>query len=123
MKKPQNGWDFGSPDEAVGKSVNYWDKIYTIVGVVKDYCQRSPKDAFEPQIFRFMPHGRDIRGFFMMKLLPGSEKEILNTIGQKYNNFFRIILLIIFFLRIIISSNIKMKNFLVLFSGLLHFFQ
>jgi putative ABC transport system permease protein len=79
---------FGSAEEAVGKSVNYWDKIYTIVGIVKDYCQRSPKEAFEPQIFRFMPQGRDLRGYFMMKLLPGSEKEILHTFGQKYNKFF-----------------------------------
>ncbi len=64
---------FGSPDEAVNQMVNYWDKIYTIVGVVKDYRQQSPKEAFEPHIFRFMPYGRDVRGFFMMKILPGSE--------------------------------------------------
>jgi hypothetical protein len=24
---------------------------------------QSPKEAFEPHIFRFMPHGRDVRGF------------------------------------------------------------
>jgi putative ABC transport system permease protein len=79
---------FGSPGEAVNQRVNYWDKIYTIVGVVKDYCQQSPKEAFEPHIFRFMPHGRDIRGFFLMKIFPGSENSALKLAGEKYMEFF-----------------------------------
>ena len=79
---------FGSPGEAVNQMVNYWGKIYTIVGVVKDYRQQSPKDAFEPHIFRFMPHGRDIRGFFIMKIFPGSEKSVLKLVGEKYMEFF-----------------------------------
>jgi len=79
---------FGSPDEAVNQMVNYWDKIYTIVGVVKDYCQQSPKEAFEPHIFRFMPHGRDIRGFLIMKFLPGIETSVLKLVGKKYMEFF-----------------------------------
>jgi putative ABC transport system permease protein len=79
---------FGSPGEAVNQMVNYWGKIYTIVGVVKDYRQQSPKDAFEPHIFRFMPHGRDIRGFFIMKIFPGSEKSVLKLAGEKYMEFF-----------------------------------
>jgi putative ABC transport system permease protein len=79
---------FSSSESAVGQKVNYWDKIYTIVGVVKDYCQQSPKEAFEPHIFRFMPQGRDLRGFFMMKILPGRETKILELAGEKYNDFF-----------------------------------
>ena len=79
---------FGSPGEAVNQMVNYWGKIYTIVGVVKDYRQQSPKDAFEPHIFRFMPHGRDIRGFFIMKIFPGTEKSVLKLAGEKYMEFF-----------------------------------
>jgi len=79
---------FGSSAEAVNKMVNYWDKIYTIVGVVKDYRQQSPKEAFEPHIFRFMPYGRDVRGFFMMKILPGSETGVLKLVEKKYAGFF-----------------------------------
>jgi len=80
--------EFESPAQAVGGKVNYWDKIYSIAGVVKDYSQQSPKAAFEPHIFRFMPHGRDVRGFFMMKTLPGNEKNILSLVEQRYNEFF-----------------------------------
>jgi len=79
---------FNSPDEAVNKKINYWDKIYTVAGVVKDYRQQSPKEPFEPQILRFMPHGRDIRGFFIMKMLPGNESIVLKVVEEKYNQFF-----------------------------------
>ena len=80
--------EFESSAQAVGEKVNYWDKIYTIAGVVKDYSQQSPKEAYEPHIFRFMPHGRDVRGFFMMKILSGNEKNVLTLVEQKYYEFF-----------------------------------
>jgi putative ABC transport system permease protein len=79
---------FASPQEAVGQKVNYWDQIYTIAGVVKDYRQQSPREAFEPHIFRFMPHGRDVRGFFMMKIIPGSEERVLGMVKDKFSEFF-----------------------------------
>jgi putative ABC transport system permease protein len=79
---------FTSSEEAVNTKVNYWDKIYTIVGVVKNYRQQSPKEAFEPHIFRFMPNGRDRRGYFMMKILPGSENNVLKVVSEKYKEFF-----------------------------------
>ncbi|MEI6047974.1 MAG: ABC transporter permease [Bacteroidota bacterium] len=79
---------FVSPEESVNQMVNYWDKIYKIVGVVKDYRQQSPKEAFEPHIFRFMPHGRDIRGFFMMKISGGSESSVLKLVEGRYREFF-----------------------------------
>jgi len=78
---------FVSPAEAVNQMVNYWDKIYTIVGVVKDYRQQSPKEAFEPHLFRFMPYGRDVRGYFMMKI-SGSESVVLKLVEMKYAEFF-----------------------------------
>ncbi len=87
-EKATRWMDFSSPDEAINKQVNYWDKIYTIAGVVKNYCQQSPKEAFEPHIFRFMPHGRDIRGFFIMKYIAGNEDYVLKLIENEYNRFF-----------------------------------
>jgi putative ABC transport system permease protein len=79
---------FESPEGAVNQKVNYWDNIYTIAGVVKDYRQQSPKEAFEPHIYRFMPHGRDVRGFFMIKFRPGNEAGILELTEKKYSEFF-----------------------------------
>lgn len=79
---------FESPEGAVNQKVNYWDNIYTIAGVVKDYRQQSPKEAFEPHIYRFMPHGRDVRGFFMIKFRSGNEAGILELAEKKYSEFF-----------------------------------
>jgi putative ABC transport system permease protein len=78
---------FSSSEEAVNKMVNYWDKIYTIIGVVKDYRQQSPKEAFEPHLFRFMPYGRDVRGYFMMKI-SGSVTNVIKFVEMKYVEFF-----------------------------------
>ncbi len=79
---------FETPEGAVNQKVNYWDNIYSIVGVVQDYRQQSPKEAFEPHIYRFMPHGRDVRGFFMMKYRPGNEKQVLEYAEKKFSEFF-----------------------------------
>lgn len=59
---------FGSPREAIGRQVDYWGNIYTILGVLRDYHQQSPKAAFEPHLFRLLPEGRDARGYFAVKL-------------------------------------------------------
>jgi len=80
--------EFNSPEEAVNKQVSYWGQIYTIAGVVQNYRQQSPKEDFEPHIYRFMPHGRDVRGFFMMKYLPGNEERVLNLARKNYTEFF-----------------------------------
>ena len=41
---------FKSSEEAIGQQVDYWGNIYTIIGVIKDYHQQSPKQDFEPHI-------------------------------------------------------------------------
>jgi putative ABC transport system permease protein len=87
-EKATKWMEFESPSEAINKKVNYWNNIYTVVGVVKDYCQQSPKEAFEPHIFRFMPHGRDVRGFFLLKILPGNENIAIDLVREKYSEFF-----------------------------------
>ncbi len=79
---------FASPEEAINKQVNYWGNIYNIVGVVENYCQQSPKEAFEPHIFRFLPQGRDVRGVFMIKIKPGSETNALSLVETTYSEFF-----------------------------------
>ena len=79
---------FESPEEAVNQKVNYWGNIYSVAGVVKDYRQQSSKEEFEPHIFRFMPHGRDVRGFFMIRYLAGNEKQVTELVSSRYAEFF-----------------------------------
>lgn len=58
--------EFESPAKALNSQINYWDNIYTVIGVLKDYHHESPKALPEPQIFRFLPEIP--RGYFSVKL-------------------------------------------------------
>ena len=79
---------FESSDQAVGQKVDYWGKIYTIVGVLKDYHQQSLKEAFEPIIYRLMPQGRHNLAQFAIKLKTGNIQRMLQTIEKQYAAFF-----------------------------------
>ncbi|HPG39586.1 MAG TPA: ABC transporter permease [bacterium] len=79
---------FDSPESALNQQVNYWDEIFTIIGVVKDYHQQSFKEAFEPHIFRLMPEGRGVRGCLVAKLTPGNIKQTVDYVKNQYDEFF-----------------------------------
>jgi putative ABC transport system permease protein len=53
---------FASAEDAVGRRINFWDwrtkGHSTIVGVIKNFYQRSPKEAHLPMIFRHNFRGR-----------------------------------------------------------------
>ena len=80
----------GFPDaaSALGQQVDYWDHIYTIVGVFKDYHQQSPKVGFEPHIYRLLPYGRDVRGMIAIKLNVQDVTGILDDVKERYGQFF-----------------------------------
>lgn len=79
---------FNSSEEAVGQKVNYWEKLYTIVGVLKDYHQQSLKIDFSPQIFRYMPSGRGVRGYYAIKLNTEDFYDTIQLVGKSYAKFF-----------------------------------
>ena len=79
---------FANNEEALGKQVDYWGKIYTVIGVLKDYRQESPKVDYEPQIFRLLPYGRDVRGVFAIKINPQNIPEAIRLVQQYYEQFF-----------------------------------
>ena len=79
---------FPNAESAIGQQVDYWEKIYTIIGVFKDYHQQSPKLAVEPHIFRFLPYGRDVRGMIAIKINIKNIKEAVSAIQNMYMKFF-----------------------------------
>lgn len=80
--------DFHNSKSAIGKQISYWGEIFTVVGVMKDYHQQSPKAVFEPHIYRLMPYGRGVRGYFAFKLSSSDYDESIKLIQDKYNKFF-----------------------------------
>ncbi|MBN2600380.1 MAG: ABC transporter permease, partial [Candidatus Marinimicrobia bacterium] len=78
--------EFESPKDAVGRQIDYWGKIYTVIGVVADYHHQSPKAAFEPTIFRFMTNSH--RGMYSVKLQSSDVSATLQQINTTWKNFF-----------------------------------
>jgi len=79
---------FDKPESAIGAEVNYWDEIFPIIGVLKDYHQQSLKAAFEPHIFRFMPQGRGTMGMMVIKLHDADTRAAVDAVHQQYDAFF-----------------------------------
>jgi len=79
---------FESNQAAVNGQVIYWGKTYTVVGVLKDYHQQSPKSEFEPTIFRPVLHGRGLRGQFAIKLEPHDISSSVEVVKNFYQQFF-----------------------------------
>lgn len=79
---------FQDAQSAVGKKIDYWGDIFTVVGIMKDFHQQSPKAAFEPHIYRLLPYGRGARGMFAFRLGVNDPAPSLIQIQRLYNKFF-----------------------------------
>ncbi len=79
---------FESSETAVGQQVDYWGEFYTVIGVFSDFHQQSPKQAFEPHIYRFIPYGLRWIGKFAIKIDAQNVKETIALIGEEYARFF-----------------------------------
>lgn len=56
---------FNDPEELINEQINFWGDTMTVVGVVKNYRQESPKQAYDALIFRYFPNPS---GFYSIKL-------------------------------------------------------
>jgi putative ABC transport system permease protein len=79
---------FESPQTAIGQQISYWGEVYTLVGVLKDYHQQSPKMAFEPHIYRYVPHGRGRLGQFAIKINIQNASEVIEIVREQYEQLF-----------------------------------
>ena len=80
------GWD--NVETAVGGQVDYWGRILTIIGVMQNYHQQSPKAAYEPTLYLLRPIGRGVRGQFALKVQSDNMRETMQQIEQKYAEYF-----------------------------------
>jgi len=79
---------FEEAEEAVGATVDYWGEFYTVIGVIRNYRQQSAKVAYAPQLYRYLPTGRDVRGQFAVRIRPEDMEETTAMIEMKYHQFF-----------------------------------
>jgi putative ABC transport system permease protein len=43
---------FKTPEDAIGAHIEFWGDRFTIIGVLKDFYQESPKSEIEPLVLR-----------------------------------------------------------------------
>jgi len=76
---------FSNPEDAIGKEIDFWGDIFTIVGVTDNFHQQSLRDAYQPLILRLIP---DLRGYFSVKLTGGEASKAVAGIGEEWRKFF-----------------------------------
>jgi len=76
---------FASPRDAIGKQIDFWGDVYTIIGVVQNYHQQSLHDAYDALIFRCIP---DIRGNVSVKINTANLDKTLATLKSNWKAFF-----------------------------------
>ncbi len=78
---------FQSPKEAVGVDINFWGDRLTIVGVVKNFHQESPKVAFDPMVMR-LHYPQSIPDYYSVKLNTDNYAQAVTDVESRWSAFF-----------------------------------
>ena len=73
------------PEDAIGKTIDFWGRQYTIVGVAENFHQQSLREAIEPLIFRLIP---DVRGYLSVKTPVSHAGETIKLVKNNWDKFF-----------------------------------
>ena len=84
-KKGMEQLGFNKPEEVLGKKIDFWGEVYTIVGVSENFHQQSLRESFEPLIFRLIP---DVRGFISVKTNTQQANQTIEYVKAQWNKFF-----------------------------------
>jgi putative ABC transport system permease protein len=84
-KKAAEQMGFAKPADAIGKRIDFWGEVYTIIGVVENYHQQSLHDAYDALIFRCIP---DVRGNVSIKISTANLPQTIAAIKANWQGFF-----------------------------------
>ncbi|CAE7872285.1 unnamed protein product [Symbiodinium microadriaticum] len=84
---------FADIDEIINKKIYFWGDTFNVIGVVKNYRQESPKQAYDALIFRYF---NSASGFYSVKLNTQNMRQSVDqiqshweeTFGTKQFNYF-----------------------------------
>lgn len=74
-----------TPEEALQQKIVVAQDTLTIIGVIKDYYHESPKEAFDPTIYRLMEQERN---YFAAKISGTNVSELIEEVKAKYELLF-----------------------------------
>ncbi|WP_220275162.1 ABC transporter permease [Emticicia sp. BO119] len=78
-----------TPEQALGKTITFWQNKGKVIGVLKDFHFRPLTAAIEPFLLRYWPHGQYNYNNFLIKTRPDMNHEgivALEQIYKKYNS-------------------------------------
>lgn len=76
---------FSSPEKAIGRSINFWNKEWTIIGVLNDFHQLSLHEKISPM---FLIPYLSTNHSFSVKLSTAPTESLIATIEKKYQSHF-----------------------------------
>jgi putative ABC transport system permease protein len=75
-------WGIPSPQEAIGRTLQFWGRTATISGVIKNFHQTTAKSPYIPMIFLYDPPGNN--NFLSIRLNNGDVRAQMETIDHIY---------------------------------------
>lgn len=78
-------WGISDPNYVINKKSSFWGRVYTIVGVVKDFHQLGVKSPHIPMIFL---KGGSFLDYISVRLGPGSTLQQIEELEQVYSEHF-----------------------------------
>ncbi len=79
------GLGMGKPEEAIGEVLDFWDKEWTVVGVLPDFHQMSLHHAIEPIVF--LPVYNNYQPF-SVRISGQHAERAMETIAAAYSRFY-----------------------------------
>lgn len=76
-----------TPEQALGKTVTFWQKKGKVIGVVKDFHFRPLTAAIEPFLFRYWPEDQYNYSNFLIKTRPNQNREAIAALEQVFKKY------------------------------------
>jgi len=77
---------FASPEAAVGSKINFWGGQTVIAGIMKNYHQRSLKEALLPMIHMYEPR---YTNYFAVKMNARDIRNTVSAVEKKWQAYFK----------------------------------
>ncbi len=77
---------FQNPEDILNRKIHFWGDTFSVIGVVRNYRQESPKQAYDALIFRYFENPS---GYYSLQLNTPNMEQTLTRIKGLWNQAFQ----------------------------------